>query len=189
MQIKPQIRILGIDDGSTGNEKTLVVGVIFRGGFWIDGLLSCYIKTDGLDATERICEMILKSRHKDLRIVMTDGVTFAGFNTIDIKMIYERTGLPVIAVCRREPDFDDIKKALENLSLKEERWRHIKNAGKVFSLKVKGGRVYFQLCGLEREDAEKIINLTSMHSLLPEPVRVAHIIATGIVRGEASRKP
>ncbi|MDL5503046.1 MAG: DUF99 family protein, partial [Candidatus Methanoperedens sp.] len=45
--------------------------------------------------------------------------------------------------------------------------------------------VFIQLCGLDKESAVKIIRLTSTHSNIPEPLRVAHIIATGVVLGES----
>ncbi|MBU7017931.1 MAG: DUF99 family protein [Theionarchaea archaeon] len=189
MKVKPQIRILGIDDGSLSGENVLLVGVVFRGGFWIDGLLSCWIERDGMDATDKIISMIKNTKHEDLRVIMTDGITFAGFNTIDIKKISVETSLGIIPVMRRMPDFDKIKRALRNFPDNQERWECVEKAGKIHSVSVQGGHLFFQYAGMEKEEAEKIIELTSMHSLLPEPVRVAHIIATGIVRGEASRKP
>lgn len=189
MKIKPQIRILGIDDGSLHGQDILLVGVVFRGGFWIDGLLSCYIERDGTDATDKIITMVSNTKHEDLRVIMTDGVTFAGFNTIDIKKIAEETLLGVIPVMRKMPDFEKIKNALTNFPDKEERWQCIKRAGPIHCTQVHRGVIYYQCAGLEKEEAEKVIALTCMHSQLPEPVRVAHIIATGVVRGEASRKP
>ncbi len=189
MKIKPQIRILGIDDGSLCGEEVLLVGVVFRGGFWIDGLLSCWIKRDGTDATDKIISMVKNTKHEDLRVIMTDGVTFAGFNTIDIQRISQETALGIIPVMRRMPDFEKIEKALEHFPDKHERWECIKRAGPVHQITVHRGDLYFQYAGLEEEEAAKIIKLTCMHSQLPEPVRVAHIIATGIIRGEASRKP
>ncbi len=189
MKVKPQIRILGIDDGSLQGEDILLVGVVFRGGFWIDGLLSCWIERDGQDATQKIIDMVKNTRHEDLRIIMTDGITFAGFNTIDIQEISEKTHLGVIPVMRKLPDFEKIKKALELFPDREEKWECFVKAGPIHTIKVHRGNLYFQYKGLEREEAEKVIELTSMHSQLPEPVRVAHIIATGVIRGEASRKP
>ncbi|MBU7013813.1 MAG: DUF99 family protein [Theionarchaea archaeon] len=189
MKIKPQIRILGVDDGSLCGQRILLVGVVFRGGFWIDGLLSCEIQRDGTDATEKIISMVSNTRHEDLRIIMTDGITFAGFNTIDIKAISQQTGLGIIPVMRRMPDFQKISRALENFPDRDKRWECIEKAGPVFSVKVGQGELFYQVAGLEREEAEKVISLTCMHSHLPEPVRVAHIIATGVVRGEASKKP
>jgi endonuclease V-like protein UPF0215 family len=189
MKIKPQIRILGIDDGSLYGHKILLVGVVFRGGFWIDGLLSCWIQRDGMDATQKIISMVKNTKHEDLRVIMTDGVTFAGFNTIDITEISQETSLGVIPVMRKMPDFEKIRRALDHFSDKQERWQCIENAGPIHCIQVHRGTLYFQCAGIEQEEAQKIIGLTCMHSQLPEPVRVAHIIATGIIRGEASRKP
>jgi len=42
-----------------------------------------------------------------------------------------------------------------------------------------------QIYGIEREDAEDIVKLSTTRSAIPEPVRVAHIIAAGIVTGES----
>jgi endonuclease V-like protein UPF0215 family len=189
MKVKPQIRVLGIDDGSLHGEDILVVGVVFRGGFWVDGLLSCWVKRDGMDATEKIVSMVNASKYQDLRVIMTDGITFAGFNIIDIQKIFQETSLGVIPVMRKMPDFEKIERALHNFPDKKKRWECIQKAGPVYCVPVHQGELFYQIAGLNQEDAEKILELTCMHSQLPEPVRVAHIIATGVIRGEASRKP
>jgi endonuclease V-like protein UPF0215 family len=36
--------------------------------------------------------------------------------------------------------------------------------------------------GILREDAEKVMRITSTRSLIPEALRVAHIIASGLSR-------
>lgn len=190
MRIKPEIRILGIDDGSLVDDEVLIVGVVFRGGFWIDGVLSTKIERDGLDATEKIIEMVKMTKHKDLGVIMFDGVTLGGFNTIDIRSIHDATGLPCIIVIRRMPDIDSIKKALKNLDNAEKRIAMIENAGTIYKIEMKEEKVlYYQFRGLEKEEAERVIQISATHSTLPEPVRVAHMVATGIVRGEASRNP
>ena len=74
--IKPEIRVLGVDDGVfTPHVKGLVpvVGVVFRGGYWLDGVMHTKIKVDGFDATRKIASMILNSPHyKQLRVIMLD---------------------------------------------------------------------------------------------------------------------
>ena len=117
--IKPEIRVLGIDDGAFKPHvrgKVPVIGVVFRGGFWLDGVIHTWVAVDGFDATEQICSMIIGSSHyKQLRVIMLNGLTFAGFNIVDIKALYSATKLPVITVTREKPDFADIHKALQNL--------------------------------------------------------------------------
>jgi len=186
--IKPEIRVLGVDDGVfIPHSKGLVdvVGIVFRGGYWLDGVMRTEIEVDGLDATEKIASMIIESPHyKQLRVIMLSGITFAGFNVVDIKELYSKTGLPVIALTRDLPKMEEIRQALENLPEKERRWKAILNAGEIFEVQTREGEepIYMQIAGIEREDAEKIVKITSTRSNIPEPLRVAHIIASGLTK-------
>ena len=89
--IKPEIRVLGIDDGQfvPRTKGTVdVVGVVYRGGYWFEGVMRTKITIDGFDATEKIAKMIESSPYyRELRVVVLDGVTFAGFNVVDISML------------------------------------------------------------------------------------------------------
>ena len=187
MRIKPEIRILGIDDGFflKGDKETLLVGVVFRGGFWLDGILSTQVAVDGMDATEKIIDMVLSSRYDDLRVIMLSGITVAGFNTIDITDLNRQTGLPVIAVMTRMPDYGAIKHALTNVSFPAERRKIMTLAGDIHTA---ANGIFFQVCGMEPDVAKTLIRKTCTHSRIPEPLRVSHMIASGITRGESSHR-
>jgi len=184
--IKPEIRVLGVDDGVfTPHVKGLVpvVGVVFRGGYWLDGVMHTKVEVDGFDATEKIVSMIIDSPHyKQLRVIMLDGITFAGFNVVNIKELNSETKLPVITVTREQPNFAEIREALKNLPESQERWKTMKSAGKMFevSTRSENEKVYMQTSGILEEDARKILQLTSTRSSVPEALRVAHLIASGI---------
>ncbi len=184
--IKPEIRILGVDDGIFSPHQealVLVVGVVFRGGYWLDGVMHAKVEVDGFDATQKLSSMIVGSpHHRQLGVIMLNGITFAGFNIVDIKRLNEETNVPVIAVTRDEPDFDKIHEALRNLSKSEERWNMIQNAGEILevSTRVRKERLYMQVAGISKEDARKIVKLTSTRSSIPEALRVAHLIASGV---------
>ena len=184
--IKPEIRVLGVDDGVfTPHVKGFapLIGVVFRGGYWLDGVMSTKVEVDGFDSTAKIGAMVVNSPHyKQLRVIMLDGVTFAGFNVVDIKKLNAETELPVIAVTREKPNFKDIREALRNLPQSEKRWRAVLNAGKILevSTRSKTEKVYMEMSGILEEDAQKIVKLTSTRSSAPEPLRVAHLIASGI---------
>lgn len=187
--IKPEIRILGIDDSALLNEKVMIVGAVFRGGDWIDGVLRSEITKDGLDATEVICKMIKKSKHYgQIRTVILDGITYGGFNVVDIQMLYRETGIPVVVVMRSYPDFDKIKSALKYFPDGEARWTIIKRAGEIERIYGEKSPIYIQRAGIGMETVKKIIRLTSIRSNIPEPLRVAHLIATGIILGESRGK-
>ena len=182
--IKPEIRIIGVDDGKfTPHTKgeVLIVGVVLRGGGWVEGAMHTYISIDGLDATEKIASMINTSRHKrQLRLIMLNGITFGGFNIADIRKLHELTTLPVLALTRDKPDLDAIHEALRNLPQTEARWQMVLEAGQLHEVICKGTKLYVGLAGLSLSDAQKIVDLTATRSCLPEPLRVAHLIASGL---------
>jgi endonuclease V-like protein UPF0215 family len=191
--VKPEIRILGIDDGvfmPHSKELVDVVGVVYRGGYWLDGFMHTQVQVDGIDATEKLAEMITKSPHyPQLRVIMLNGVTLAGFNVVDIEELYRRVKLPIVAVIRDKPDFDDIRKALQNLPNSQERWSAIEKAGKILKVCTREGEepVYVHVVGISEEDATGILRSTSTRSNIPEALRVAHIIASGLTKMEGNR--
>jgi len=190
LNIKQEIRILGFDDGPfipRSKGKVPVIGVVFRGGNFLDGILKTDVSIDGIDATDILTGIINKSRHKkQLRVIMLKGITIGGFNIIDISQLNEKTDLPVIVVNRKMPNLKEIKSALKNLDDFEYRWQCIEKAGKIYKMKIeKNKNIYFQFKGLQKEEAKRIIKLSCTRSLIPEPLRVAHLIASALVKGES----
>ena len=188
-RIKEEIRILGIDDAPFDfrkDKETMLIGTIFRGGEWLDGILRTEVKVDGNDATDRIIEMVKRCKFKDLRVIMLDGLGFAGFNLVDMERVFEETKLPVIVVVRKMPDFNKIKKAIKNLHHAEFYSNCIKKAGIPKRVETKKGKfIHIQFHGIRFEDAERIVKISSTRSLIPEPIRVAHLIASGVALGES----
>ena len=187
-KIKNEIRILGIDDApfTEKQEECFVVAVVFRGGSFMDGLLSCKVKVDGDDSTTKLTELINKSKHKDqLKVIMLDGIALAGFNVVDINELSKKTRLPVIAVMRYFPDLEDIEKALQRVKNGEKKFELIRKAGKIYEVEIRGKKIFIQPAGISAEEASRIVKLSSTRSLQPEPLRVAHLIASGIVKGES----
>jgi len=187
--VKPEIRVLGIDDGvfAPHTKGTVdVIGVVYRGSRLLEGVMRTEIQIDGTDATEKIISMIKGSPHyKQLRVILLNGVTLGGFNVVDIQTLFERLKLPIIAVTREKPDLEDVRKALINLPGFEDRWKKMGNAGEIIELSMREGKVtYMQIAGISREDAERIVKSTSTRSNIPEALRVAHIIASGLSKME-----
>lgn len=188
--VKKEIRIIGFDDGPfipRSKGKVPVIGVVYRGGNYLDGILKTEVKIDGMDSTQKIIDVINSSRHKgQLRVIILDGITVGGFNIIDISKLYEKTRLPVIVINRKNPNLKKIENALKNFKDYKKRLKCLKNAGETKNLKIeKNKSVYYQSIGLKKDEIEKIIKLSCVHSLIPESLRVAHLIASGIVKGES----
>jgi endonuclease V-like protein UPF0215 family len=184
--VKSEIRVLGVDDGVFTPHIPVpvpVIGVVFRGGYWVEGVMHTEILVDGFDATEKITSMITGSTHcKQLRVIMLNGITFGGFNVVDMRTLCAATGLPVIAVTREKPDLQSIRIALGHMPRSEERWTAVLNAGEVKEVSTRNPaeKIYLHVAGAFVDDAEKIVRLTSTRSNIPEALRVAHLIASGI---------
>jgi len=115
-KVKDEIRVIGIDDAPFiphTKGKVRVFGVIMRGNFRVEGIIQTKIEIDGIDATEKLTEMILNSNHYgQIRVILLNGITLGGFNVCDIEKLADKTGKPAIAVIEHKPNFNSIKEAL-----------------------------------------------------------------------------
>ncbi len=185
--MKREIRILGIDDAAFDkfrDRKTLIVGVFFRGGSSIDGVLSEVVTVDGTDSTAKIIRMVKRSKfYAQIRAIMLKGIAVAGFNLIDISKISRETKIPVIVVMRRLPDRKRMARILKKLG-KGSSIKLLEKAGRIH----KAGSIYMQFSGTTPEKASEIIKISNGRSNIPEPIRVAHLIAGGVKLGESRGK-
>ena len=182
--VKKEIRVVGIDDSPFNkfkDKKILVVGVVMRGGSWVDGILSTKVAVDGNDSTRKIIEMINSCKFKpQLQCIFLDGIAVAGFNVIDVKELNRKTKLPVVIIIRRKPDIEKIKKTLIKIN-KKDKIKLIEKAGEVFQI----DNIFIQSVGIEIDDLRKILKIVCTRSLIPEPIRLAHLIASGVITGQS----
>jgi len=184
------LRIVGVDDGlvSSGRQGRTVLVLVLLEGPRILELRLGEIEVDGVDA-QRILISLLGTLSYD--IVMLSGVSFAGFNLVDLKLLARKVRKPVIAVVRERPDNRAVRNALrKQFGDWKERWKVVKDAGRLYSCKPLADepKLYFEVGGCSPASARRIIVSSSTVSRLPEPVRVAGLIAKGI-RWSAVRIP
>ena len=185
--IKPEARILGIDDSPFDkfkDAKTLIIGTFFRGGSSLDGVMTTTVTVDGNDATAKIGAMVKKSKfYVQLQAIMLNGIAVGGFNVIDIQQLNIKTKIPVIVVMRGFPEVGKMKSTLLKLGMKN-KVGFIEKAGRI----CKAGKVYIQISGCSLETARELLKVSCTRSHIPEPIRAAHLIAAGIKLGESKGK-
>lgn len=174
---------IGIDDSPFAPEHrgdVLVVGAIFS-GTRMEGVLSAAVRRDGANATRVLAQMIGGSRFGPaIQLIMLQGIALGGFNVIDAPALSAQTGKPVLIVARRLPNMAAVRAALETkVRGGARKWRLIEQLGPMEP----AAGVYVQRVGLSLAQAEQIISSTAVHGRIPEPLRVAHLIAGGVVRG------
>ena len=192
-KVKPEIRVVGFDDGTFSfsskleREKTILFGVVMKGSKEVVGAVSRWITVDGTDATEKLIDAVVNSRFKDLRVILLKGITYGGFNVVDLEALHRETGLPVIVVVRKRPDLKAMELALrKHFPDWEERAELLRKAPPL--LEMIPGKLYVQAVGLEPETAFEVVRVTTRTGLIPEPLRLAHIVASAVMTGESTRE-
>ncbi|MEM0359926.1 MAG: DUF99 family protein [Candidatus Diapherotrites archaeon] len=179
-------RAIGIDDGHFTPKrkgKTKLVFVLLRSDNRIEGILSADITVDGSDSTKTIIETLSNSCFlEQARCIFLEGINFAGFNIADAQAISKKTGLPVIIVFRKKPDIEGIKKALKKFSDSMEKTALLEKAGEIFCTQ----KIFFQCHGIRAEQAMEMIKKFTLHSNFPEPVRIAHLVASSVTLGRST---
>jgi len=192
-KVKPEIRVVGFDDGTFSfssklkRNKTLLFGVVMKSSKEVVGAVSRWITVDGTDATEKLIDAVVNSRFKDLGVIMLKGITYGGFNVVDLEALHRETGLPVIVVVRKRPDLKAMELALrKHFPDWEERVKLLRKAPPL--LEMIPGKLYVQVVGLEPETAFEVVKVTTRTGLIPEPLRLAHIVASAVMTGESTKE-
>jgi endonuclease V-like protein UPF0215 family len=184
--VKKDIRTIGIDDAAfqrDSSKKTFVFGVIMRGYSLVEGILRTDVTVDGLDATERISKMIMKSKFVDqLKAIIFGSSTIAAFNVIDLQKLNEYTSIPVITVLPQLPNEKEVKEALSHLLDWEKRHNILEHNPPLQKIKFKNQmdricEMYVQHIGFENEkEVREILQFTTYSSSIPEGLRLADMI-------------
>lgn len=184
--MKPQVRVLGIDDAPFRfeDETTEIVGVVVRLPDYVEGILLSHVAVDGSDATPAVVAMVGESRFLEgLGLLLTDGIALGGFNVIDIRAIHEALSVPVATVTKKEPDLPRIEAALKARFADWEARLQIIQRSKPRPIETAHKPLYVDAVGLADQEIEALLRRSTVRGTLPEPLRIAHLIATALKEG------
>lgn len=179
---------VGFDDAPferTHRGDVPVIGAVYAGRR-LEGVLCGRVRRDGANATRVLADLVRRSRFfPQLQLVLLQGIALAGFNVVDLGALHRALGRPVLVVVRRPPDLGRVRRALlGHVPGGARKWRLVERAGPV----ERCGRVYVQRAGLSLDEAARALAAHAASSLVPEPLRTAHLIAGGIARGESRHR-
>jgi endonuclease V-like protein UPF0215 family len=177
--------IIGFDDAPFSLDyagRVTVVGVVYA-GLRFDGMLVGEVEKDGFDAADQLVKMVGESKYLEhAQLLMLQGISLGGFNVVDVFALYDQLGLPLLVVSRREPDLKAVRQALlEQIADGGEKWAVIERLGPMEAV----GEVFVQRVGLALEEAEEVVARFAVHGHIPEPLRIAHLIAGALSAGES----
>ncbi|MBH23063.1 MAG: hypothetical protein CMH57_01120 [Myxococcales bacterium] len=158
-----------------------IVGAVYS-NLRLDGVLCGEVQRDGSDSAEAIEQLVRGSRFfEHNHMIMLQGIALAGFNVVDIHALSEALEMPVLVVARKEPNMARIREALlTKVEGGEAKWALIEKAGPMEPV----ADVFVQRAGLSAVEAAHVIGHFTTQSVIPVPLRTAHIIASGVSTGE-----
>ncbi|MCQ8903208.1 MAG: DUF99 family protein [Methanothrix sp.] len=180
---KPGIRALGIAESFVRSDPvSTLAGIVMRGDLRIDGVALAEITVGGMDATGGVLSIYRKLNRDDINILMLSGNVISWFNIIDPEMVHRETGLPVISVTYEESD--GLEKYIEEYFPGDaERLRRYRALGERSALRLKTGYdLFVRAHGISLKEARAVLNRFTLEGRIPEPVRVARLIARAAMR-------
>ncbi len=190
--MKNQIRVLGIDDSpfEFGDSSALVVGALIRLPGYLESVMKTDVAVDGTDSTRKVIEMVTKSRYRDqVKLILIDGIALAGFNILDLQEIHAQLGTPVLTVTRDRPDFAKMRSALMRYFPGWKERYALLTRNELRELPTQHKPLFASGLGLEWPEFEGLVRQSTIRGAIPEPLRVAHLIASAMVRGESYGRP
>ena len=189
MPVPPRPHLLGIDDGpfERGTSADVpIVGVMMEGPDLVEAVAITRFPVDGDGLTDFLADWVGDLRFRPaLQGVLLGGITAAGLGVVDVPLLAERLGLPVIVVNRRAPRDEPLLEALRSAGL-DARRELVTRAPEPRRL---DGGLYAGVAGATPETAARLVEAARSKSDLPEPLRLAHLVAAAVARGESRGRP
>ncbi|MDK2916417.1 MAG: uncharacterized protein PWR25_974, partial [Euryarchaeota archaeon] len=174
---KSGLRALGIAESYSGREQSTLAGVVMRKDLRIDGVAFARVTVGGSDATDAVVRLFIRLARRDINLLMIGGSVIAWYNIIDPAAVHAATGLPVIVVTYEESEGldEDIRRHFPG---DDERLAAYRRLGDRLPVRLRSGYTLFvRSCGIPPEDAARLCNDFTYEGRVPEPIRVARLVA------------
>ena len=185
MQFKKHSRFLGISSGKVDfNEETPVpvVGILWRNPF-IDNFYIDYANIDSppSEITELLMTLIPQSLFSShhIKAAMISNTILAGLSLIDINQLYQTWGVPLLFITEKEPKNEKIIEIAKNKDFVEE-FFYVLDQNPSNWTEVPGTRIFILPVGINDQDSIQLINLFQLIGHLPEPLRLAKLLASSL---------
>jgi endonuclease V-like protein UPF0215 family len=184
---KRGLRALGIAESFSGRSRSTMAGVVMRKDLRVDGVALASLTVGGMDATEAVLRILATLARRDINLVMVSGSVVAWYNILDPLAVAERSGLPVIVVTYEASEGleADIRHHFPGDRERLEAYRRLGERTPV--LLGDGREVFVRALGISDEDAARILRDFTRDGKIPEPLRVARLMARAAMRWEKER--
>jgi endonuclease V-like protein UPF0215 family len=181
--------LLGVDDGPFRKgqlEPVPIVAVMMEGSDRVEAVARTSFPVDGDGVTAFLSVWIASLRVRaSLQGIVLGGITIAGLCVVDIAALADAVGVPTLVVNRRDPRNHSLHEALDAAGLSERKALVDVTPG---AFEARPG-LWLAHAGIERAGALELVEASLGKSKLPEPLRVAHLVARALAWGESRGRP
>lgn len=174
---KKGLRVLGIAESFSSRTTSVLAGVVMRKDLRVDGVAFTQVTVGGMDATDGVLSLFSDLNRRDINCIFLGGCIISWYNIIDPEVVSARTGLPVIVITYRHSD--GIREKIADLFPGDDRRLSCYDSlGKPVPVTLTSGHVmYVRSSGLDLPDAVRLCRDFVLDGRVPEPVRVARLMA------------
>lgn len=184
---KKGLRALGIAESFQKGEsrEAILAGAVMRGDFQIDGFALTKITVGGLDATEGVLRLFEDLKRRDINLLMLNGCVISWYNIIELGKVFREINLPLICVTYEESEGLE-KFFKDNFKDWKRRVAKYKRLGTRTPIKLRTKKkVLVRFLGIENEkEVKRVLDKFTIQGAVPEPLRVARLLARTIMRSE-----
>ena len=175
---KKAIRALGVAESFRPSaKKSTLAGVVMRTDLVVDGFVFGAATVGGDDATSAVLRMFKKLKRDDVNLIVLSGCIISRYNIIDVEELARKAKLPV--VCLTYNESKGIEEAIRrHFEDPEERLEQYRRLGKRAAVMLHTGhKAFVRNAGISDNDAKSVLDSFTLQGGLPEPVRVAKMLA------------
>ncbi|MHC1631608.1 MAG: endonuclease dU [Methanotrichaceae archaeon] len=186
---KKGFRVLGIAESFVKTaSRSQLVGVVMRRDLKIDGFGFARIAVGGDDATDGVLKIYRDLNRRDINALLLNGTVISWFNIIDIEKLYDQLDLPVISLTYEESNGLE-NYILEYFSQPADKIQSYRRLGDRQLINLKTGfEVYIRSLGATLEETKTLLNCFTLDGRVPEPLRVARLLARTLLREESNSR-
>jgi uncharacterized protein len=176
---KPGIRVLGVAESfKEGQRRSVLAGVVMRADLVVDGLALGATSVGGDDATRSIVRLYRRFRRNDINLLLVSGAILSLYNIVDVDELARRTRVPVVCLTYKETSGIEGSIRRHFPDGADDKLLAYRRLGARRGIRLGSGySVYARLSGIDAASAKAVLDTFTLQGALPEPVRVARLLA------------
>jgi endonuclease V-like protein UPF0215 family len=165
------------------SKQSVLAGVVMRADRVLDGFGFATATVGGMDATDKMIGLYETLERDDINFLLLNGCIISWYNVVDLHKVVEEIQRPLLCVTYEESE------GLEKyfLELFSDDWKRrvevYRKNGLRTPIKLQtGNTVYIRFINMTLDDAKGLLKKFTIHGAVPEPLRVARLLARSLIK-------